>query len=57
MTRLERILDIFERYDELAEVGVKSHDSALSLAMLTEIRAAREQLTAELIEHGCRRQD
>ena len=57
MTRLERVLEIFERYDKLAEIGVKSHSSALGQAMLTEIRAAKDQLVAELVEHGCRRKD
>lgn len=55
MTRLERVLDIFERYDRLAEIGVKSHNSALGQAMLDEIRVEKDKLTKELIEHGCRR--
>ena len=55
MTRLDRILEVFERYDKLAENGVKSHNSALGQAILTEIRAEKEQLVKELIEHGCRR--
>ena len=55
MTRLERILDIFDRYDKLAESGVESHDSEFGRVLLREIRAQRDQLTKELIEHGCRR--
>lgn len=55
MTRLDRVLDLLKRYDELAQAGVNSHDSILGRAMLKELREEKEQLTKELIEHGCRR--
>ena len=57
MTRLERILDLFEKYDKLAADGVDCMDGARGQADLKELRAEKEKLTKELIEHGCRRRD
>lgn len=55
MTRLERVLDLLEKYDGLAEAGVKSHNSVLGRTMLKDFREEKEKLAEELIEHGCRR--
>ena len=57
MNRLERVLNLLERYDGLAQAGVNSHDSILGRTMLKELREEKEKLTKELIEHGCRRRD
>jgi hypothetical protein len=55
MTRLERILDLLNKYDGLAEASVKSHNSILGCIMLKDLREEKEKLTKELIEYGCRR--
>jgi hypothetical protein len=57
MTRLDRVLDLLKRYDGLAQAGVNNHDSILGRTMLNELREEKEQLTKELIEHGCRRKN
>ena len=57
MTRLERVLDLLNKYDGLAEAGVKSHNSELGRIMLKDLREEKEKLTKELIEHGCRRRN
>lgn len=56
MTRLARVLDLFEKYDSLAEAGVNSHPSnSFATLLLKELREEKEKLTQELIDHGCRR--
>ena len=55
VSRLDRILELFARYDSLAETGVESHNSAYGKMLLAELREERAKLTQELIEHGCRR--
>ncbi len=57
MTRLDRVLNLLERYDGLAQAGVNSHDSILGHTMLKELREEKEKLTQELIEYGCRRKN
>ena len=58
MTRLERVLNLLNKYDGLAEAGVKSHPtSSFGQVLLEELREEKEKLTNELIAHGCRRQD
>jgi hypothetical protein len=51
MTRLDRILDLFEKYDALAV----NHYENISdwWDVLAECRREKEKLTQELIEHGC----
>lgn len=56
VSRLNRILNLFNRYDHLAEAGVTSHDSTYARLLLNELRAERDQLEAELREFGCRRE-
>ena len=50
-----------ERYDSLAEVALcdilDCEDAIRSLACLASLRAEKEQLAQELIEHGCRRKN
>lgn len=55
MTRLDRVLNLFERYDRLAQAGAEYHNSMYSRHLLAELRAEKKKLTQELIEHGCRR--
>lgn len=58
MTRLERVLDLLNRYDGLAEAGVKSHPtSSFGRLLLEELREEKENLIEELIEQGCRRKN
>ena len=58
MNRLERVLNLLNKYDGLAEAGVKSHSmSSFGQVLLEELREEKEKLTKELIAHGCRRQD
>lgn len=53
MTRLERVLDLLNRYDGLAEAGVKSHPtSSFGQLLLEELREEKENLIEKLIEHG-----
>ena len=53
MTRLERILDLFEKDDKLAAMNT----SIFGIVRLEELRIEKEKLTQELIEHGCRRKN
>lgn len=58
MTRLERVLNLLNKYDGLAEAGVKSHHTSIfGQVLLEELREEKEKLTKELIEHGCRRKN
>lgn len=56
VSRLNRILNLFDRYDHLAEAGVVSHNSTYARLLLNELRAERDQLESELREFGCRRE-
>ena len=58
MTRLDKILELLEKYDDLASVALRAYsNSTYGLLMLEELRKEKEQLTQELIEHGCRRKN
>lgn len=58
MTRLDRVLKLFEDYDRLADLIIDD-DIVRSIApsRLEELRKEKEALTKELIEHGCRRKN
>jgi hypothetical protein len=61
MTRLDRLLKLLEEYDDLVAVALcdilDCEDTIRSFACLTSLRAEKDQLTQELIEHGCRRKN
>jgi hypothetical protein len=58
MTRLDRVLKLLEDYDRLADLIIDD-DICRSIApsRLEELRKEKDQLTKELIEHGCRRKN
>ena len=58
MTRLDRILSLLKGYDGLLEnvlISAGSGPGTLGWIFLDELRKEKDQLTQELIEHGCRR--
>ena len=55
MTRLDRLLNIFDRYDELVSIYIDTSDETISKIQLDKLREDRQILTQELIEYGCRR--
>lgn len=55
MTRLERVLNLLNKYDGLAEAGDPT--SSFGQLLLADLREEKEKLTKELIEHGCRRKN
>lgn len=57
MTRLDRVLKLLEEYDDLAAVAISGglYGMKWGRDMLPYLRKKKEQLTKELIEHGCRR--
>jgi hypothetical protein len=58
MTRLDRVLELLEKYDALASVALRAyHNGTYGLVMLADLRKEKDQLTQELIEHGCRRRN
>ena len=57
MTRLDRVLDIFDRYDKLVSIYIDPSDKTISKRELDELREDRDVVTKELIEHGCRRKN
>ena len=57
MTRLDRVLNIFNRYDKLVSIYIDSSDTTISKRELDELRKDKDALTQELIEHGCRRKN
>lgn len=58
MTRLDRVLELLERYDSLAGNLLTSyHNGKYGWTILGELRVEKELLTQELIEHGCRRKN
>ena len=58
MTRLDRVLNLLEQYDSFARVAIM-HTTEHSPARkcLDNLRAEKNKLTQELIEHGCRRKN
>lgn len=62
MTRLDRVLDLLESYDRLSATALENYHNGLYkqelfTGLLTDLRKKKEQLTKELIEHGCRRKN
>ena len=59
MTRLDRVLKLLDDYDKLADLVIDEEEMYWSdnPSMLKELRKEKEQLTQELIEHGCRRKN
>lgn len=58
MTRLDRVLALLERYDRLvADIFFEEIDWGAISGTLIELRKEKDQLTQELIEHGCRRKN
>ena len=58
MTRLDKVLRLLEEYDDLATVTLNGyHSKQWCRDMLIYLRAEKEQLAQELIEHGCRRKN
>ena len=57
MTRLDRVLNIFDRYDKLISIYIDPSDKTISKRELDELRKDKDVLTQELIEHGCRRKN
>jgi hypothetical protein len=57
MTRLERVVDLLNKYDNFAEACVKSFCLTPMVDIIKELREEKEKLTKELIEHGCRRRN
>ena len=55
MTRLARVLNLLESYDELSANLLESH--VYGKRLLAGLREEKEKLTKELIEHGCRRKN
>ena len=56
MTRLDRILKLLEDYDESLELCM-NEDDTIGYFTLNRLRQEKEQLTQELIKHGCRRKN
>lgn len=57
MTRLDRLLKLLEDYDTLAVALILAGHLEHCPCYLTNLRAEKEKLTKELIEHGCRRKN
>lgn len=57
MTRLDRVLNLLERYDRLAVAALTYRNETFGCAILIDLRKEKAQLTQELIEHGCRRKN
>ena len=57
MTRLDRVLKLFEDYDNLAACHFESKEYLVGHEILMCLRKEKEKLTQELIEHGCRRKN
>ena len=60
MTRLDRVLKVFHDYDVLITLILNNEGKyfdTVERAVLDSIRDDRDQLTQELIEHGCRRKN
>lgn len=58
MTRLDRVLKLLERYDYLVlQLFCDDVEKDYAWYHLEYLRKEKEQLTQELIEHGCRRKN
>ena len=56
MTRLDRILKLLEDYDDALEYYLDD-ENMVGYITLKRLRIEKDQLTKELIEHGCRRKN
>ena len=58
MNRLDRVLKLLQRYDDILVAALSAyHNGTYGWTILAELRVEKEQLTQELIEHGCRRKN
>lgn len=58
MTRLNRVLSLLNRYDNLLTTALNAyHNGTYGFTILKQLRDEKEKLTQELIEHGCRRKN
>ena len=61
MTRLDRVLTLLSKYDDLGVVALRLANNTeyhlYVLQFLEYLRTEKAQLTQELIEHGCRRKN
>lgn len=61
MTRLDRVLNLLNKYDSLVEVALalpSDHEyKMVGRNLLASLRQEKEALTQELIERGCRRKN
>ena len=61
MTRLDRVLKLLEKYDDLTAAALDLASGGahgiFGWSILVELRKEKEKLTQELIEHGCRRKN
>ena len=57
MTRLDRVLKLLEEYDDLAACHFESKEYPVGHDILMRLRKEKDQLTQQLIEHGCRRKN
>ena len=60
MTRLDRVLDLLESYDRLSATALENcygFKQELFTGLLDDLREKKDQLTQELIKHGCRRKN
>ena len=61
MTRLDRVLNLLDKYDGLVMVALSLQGcefyGTFGYSILADLRKEKEKLTQELIEHGCRRKN
>jgi hypothetical protein len=61
MTRLDRVLKLLEKYDGILAATLSiANDTTHGIVgydILVSLRNEKDQLTQELIEHGCRRKN
>lgn len=61
MTRLDRVLKLLDKYDGLAMAALSLQGceayGTFGYDILASLRKEKDQLTQELIEHGCRRKN
>ena len=57
MTRLDRVLNIFDRYDKLISIYIDPSDTTISKRQLDKLREDKDVLIQELVKHGCRRKN
>ena len=57
MTRLDRVLTLLDDYDALIDLVADDYMRKHIAPKLEDMRAEKDQLTQELIEHGCRRKN